>query len=539
MRSGATLVATVAVAVLLVAAPATPAGAETGGAYRPPVDRPIVDPFRPPPNPYGAGNRGVDYETEPGEPVTAAAGGEVVFAGTVGRSQHVVVLHPDGIRTSYSFLADVAVRRGDRVRAGDVVGTAATALHFGARAGDRYVDPTLLFGGGAVDVHLVPTDTTARPGSEAAERAGLLRALAGAVLRVHGAATDLASWAAQAGWDAVWLELESLWTKAVVLLAYQQTFLVPGLEAMRQWRRMQPFLASQEGCTPAGEPPPPPPAGPRLVVLVGGFGSSDGEGSVLDVDTAALGYAPDEVVEFSYGGDSTGDLNDAAARLRDLLQDLRAARPGVPVDIVAHSQGGLVARAALGEPGDAFDPRLPPVDHLVTLGSPHQGADLATANAGIGTTAVGQLAQVIVGEAGGPDGTAVAAGQLSETSAFIRQVNERPLPAGTRVTSIAARGDLVVGALSSSLDGATNVVVPLAGPAAHADLPGSPEATREIALALAHRGPTCRDVRLDLAGAAALGWIEDGLGALATMGGTWVDLRMPGPSVPVRTPGGR
>ena len=125
-------------AVLVVGLPA-PARAEAGGAYRPPVDGPVTDPFRPPVG-FGPGNRGIDFATEPGTPVTAAAAGEITFAGLVGRSRHVVVLHPDGLRTSYSFLATVDVRRGDRVEQGQTLGTAGGSVHFGARARCRLED---------------------------------------------------------------------------------------------------------------------------------------------------------------------------------------------------------------------------------------------------------------------------------------------------------------------------------------------------------------------------------------------------------------
>ena len=125
--------------------------------YRPPVDAPVVDPFRPPESPFGAGNRGVDFATPPGTPVGAAAAGEVVFAGPVGGRLHVVVLHADGIRTSYSFLAAVTVRAGDRVVAGQEVGRSGPSLHFGARRGDVYIDPLTLFGPLPTGrVHLVP-----------------------------------------------------------------------------------------------------------------------------------------------------------------------------------------------------------------------------------------------------------------------------------------------------------------------------------------------------------------------------------------------
>src|SRR5438309_10248638 len=81
-----------------------PTAAADDAGYVAPVDAPVVDGFRPPPQPWAPGNRGLDYATTPGAEVHAAADGEVVFAGAVADGLHVVVLHPDGIRTSYSFL---------------------------------------------------------------------------------------------------------------------------------------------------------------------------------------------------------------------------------------------------------------------------------------------------------------------------------------------------------------------------------------------------------------------------------------------------
>src|SRR5213083_2919534 len=84
-------------ALLALLAGTPTAAASTRGprqavTYVPPVDAPLVDLFRPPATPYGPGNRGIDYGTTPGQPVTAAADGEVVFAGRVGTGLHVVLL---------------------------------------------------------------------------------------------------------------------------------------------------------------------------------------------------------------------------------------------------------------------------------------------------------------------------------------------------------------------------------------------------------------------------------------------------------------
>src|SRR3989440_3793718 len=177
------------VALLVVAvARAAPVGAASG--YQPPVAAPVADPFRPPSTSYGPGNRGIDYATAPGTEVKVSADGEVVFAGQVGGTLHVVVLHGDGIRTSYSFLSSVRVQRGDKVRQGQVLGTTGTQpFHFGARAGDAYVDPALLFSTGPPQVHLVP-DSERRPQSEAHERSGLLDSLVGLGKGGVGAAGD-------------------------------------------------------------------------------------------------------------------------------------------------------------------------------------------------------------------------------------------------------------------------------------------------------------------------------------------------------------
>lgn len=146
-------------------APASPAAVDESvesrpsGAtprYRPPVVAPVVDGFRPPPGPFAAGNRGIEYATEPGAAVGAIGAGRVVFAGPVAGALHVTVHHGDGLRSSYSFLASITIALGDPVGPGQSVGTATERLHLGVRAGDAYLDPALLFGRGGVRLVPVP-----------------------------------------------------------------------------------------------------------------------------------------------------------------------------------------------------------------------------------------------------------------------------------------------------------------------------------------------------------------------------------------------
>jgi len=160
LAAGAATVAPGAGEPALAAAPQSDRPAGPGEpAYLPPVDAPVADPFRPPANPYGPGNRGIEYVTMPGTAVRAAGAGVVSFAGPVAGSLHVTVAHPDGIRTSYSFLADVTVRRGQSVDQGTVVGHTGSRFHVGARRGDTYIDPASLWGRrGPPRVALVPLD---------------------------------------------------------------------------------------------------------------------------------------------------------------------------------------------------------------------------------------------------------------------------------------------------------------------------------------------------------------------------------------------
>ncbi len=539
----------VAVALLAALAPAAAEAAERRAVtYRPPVRGPVTDPFRPPSTPYGRGNRGVDYATTSGETVRAAAAGEVTFAGAVGNSLHVVVLHADGIRTSYSFLRSITVARGNRIGSGAGVGSANGALHFGARAGEAYVDPAVLLAGDG-RVHLIPDGTAAtaslpRPASESAERAGLVRLVWGGVVaggRAAGAgAAKLASASAATGIRSPLTTARDVRAALRGLRDIPAGASRPRLPGEREiWSAISAArrVVHTRPCTPADAPLPPPPGERRLAVMVGGLGSASGHASVLDVDTVRLGYRPADVVQFSYLGgtaterpyrpsDTLADLRQSGRRLRELLERLQYEQPGVPVDLIAHSQGGLVARSALANELDPFDPRSPRIGTLVTLGAPHHGTDLATAGALLRHTRRGHAIQRAIGAVGrkrgvDPRGTSVR--QMAETSDYVKEVNRRRLPNGIRAISIAARRDLVVPSPRSRLRGAENVVVTVPGVRNnHADLPGSAAAHREIALALAGKPPTCEsaaDIAADeLSGAAIDAGERAATGALLVAG---------------------
>jgi hypothetical protein len=535
------------------------AAADAAVTYQSPVDGTVTDPFRMSASPYAAGNRGIDYATAPGAPVRAAAAGQVVFAGQVGGTLHVVVLHADGIRTSYSFLASMDVVRGDRVAAGQTLGSAGASFHFGARAGDAYVDPAVLLGSGPVHVRLVP-EALRQPGSEEHERRsvlGMLSSLAGAGFHATEAGV---AWAAEQTVDMAVAPLHIGIDTARLLLdvdeldawtAYARKLGDPMAWALTVAGDV--WHAGTDPCT-AKDVPAPRLAQRHLLVEVAGLGSHTGErqkrfeaGAVARVHAGDLGYAPEDVVQFSYGGGTTRehayssadtqvDMRTSARQLARLLQREAAAHPGVPIDIVAHSQGGLVARAALAYEIDLTKPGHPPVVSLVTLGTPHHGANLATAGTQLGQSIFGDAAEALAGDLqlAGIDPRSPSVRQLAETSKFIRELNERPLPAGLNFTSVAARGDPVVPSPRAHVDGASNVIVDVPGIGSdHDELPGSAGAHRELALALNGLPPTCKSV-VSAVGDAVVGQTisiaERTLGAgLATAGHA---LSPPIPSLP-------
>ncbi|MFL6182928.1 MAG: murein hydrolase activator EnvC family protein [Actinomycetes bacterium] len=117
------------------------------------------------PEPYAAGHRGIDLAATVGQVVSASRTGTVTVAGQVAGRPVVVVQHRGVTRTTYLPVIPI-VRVGDRVQAGDPIGTVAgfghclatTCLHWGARRGDEYIDPRSLLAPTAGLIVLLPVD---------------------------------------------------------------------------------------------------------------------------------------------------------------------------------------------------------------------------------------------------------------------------------------------------------------------------------------------------------------------------------------------
>lgn len=112
-------------------------------------------------------------------------------------------------------------------------------------------------------------------------------------------------------------------------------------------------------------------AHPRPVVLVHGTMENRYDNwSALAPKLKEAGYC---VFALNYGGSSgavlgTGDMLDSARQLADFVDRVRAATGAAKVDLVGHSQGGVVSRSYIKHLGGAAE-----VDTLASLGPPNHG----------------------------------------------------------------------------------------------------------------------------------------------------------------------
>lgn len=150
----------VASAVIALSSLAPSAVSHARPCWHPPVTAPVVDSFREPDCRWCPGNRGIEYGTSLGRPVTAVATGRVTFAGAIAGTVYIVVRHSDGLRITYGNLLSESYDVGDLVVRGTTLGRTRGRFHFGVRAGERYVDPAPYLGRLVHRPRLIPNDRT-------------------------------------------------------------------------------------------------------------------------------------------------------------------------------------------------------------------------------------------------------------------------------------------------------------------------------------------------------------------------------------------
>lgn len=95
------------------------------------------------------GNKGIDIGGKLGEPVKAAAAGEVVYSGSdlAGYGRLIIMKHNNRYLSAYAHNKELLVREGDSVKAGQRIaeigstGTTEPKLHFEIRRDGKPVDP--------------------------------------------------------------------------------------------------------------------------------------------------------------------------------------------------------------------------------------------------------------------------------------------------------------------------------------------------------------------------------------------------------------
>jgi triacylglycerol lipase len=126
------------------------------------------------------------------------------------------------------------------------------------------------------------------------------------------------------------------------------------------------------------------------VIIVAGTFSPAFANEPLAARLRADGYT---VHIFELPGLGTGDIRASARALDTFADGIRARYGASRVDLVGHSQGGLVARAYVKYEGGANE-----VDSLISLGTPHYGTSVAnilrffTLGTCVGVTSCHQMA---------------------------------------------------------------------------------------------------------------------------------------------------
>jgi hypothetical protein len=425
-------------AVALVVLGAEPAESAETPWLIPPVDASVSRRFEEPGHPWGPGHRGIDYAVAAGTAVRAAARGVVSFAGPVADNLAVSIDHAGGLETTYTRLSEVYVRAGEVVDTGRWIG----------RTGSAHPSVSGLHFG----------------------------------VKLEGAYVDPLAYLGPVG-------------------ASNALRLAPVGEEADECLDAHPW----EG---AIGPP-----NDNVAVAIAGISSKTRggvEADIYETGPEILGYPPERVYRFSYRGvagprlhrtytrqDTYGDLRVAAGRLRDLLERIRRRHPDRGVDLIAHSQGGVVARIFLEAMARTWDQALPPVEHLVTFATPHTGAPLADAVQDIASdTSTRSLllhAASRWSPAGGPlpdpDSTAVA--QLATDSDLIRWMQTEDIAYGTRALALAMPHDLIVPADRSRFEGEANRILPPEGGGGHGGIVRSRLAHAVARAFLRDAAPSC------------------------------------------------
>jgi triacylglycerol esterase/lipase EstA (alpha/beta hydrolase family) len=113
---------------------------------------------------------------------------------------------------------------------------------------------------------------------------------------------------------------------------------------------------------------------PDPVIIVAGTGASEPPAPVLDLTLLVDRLEADGYTAFVFylPGQGLGDIGETSAAFAPFVDQVLAATGASRVDVIGHSQGGLVARYYIKFLGGS-----PKVDSFIGLATPHYGTQLA------------------------------------------------------------------------------------------------------------------------------------------------------------------
>ncbi len=192
--------------------------------------------------------------------------------------------------------------------------------------------------------------------------------------------------------------------------------------------------------------------GPRPVILLHGYAMNRANFLPLAYRLARAELGP--IFGFEYW--TLGRVAAGARQLGWFVDQVREATGAAEVDLVGHSMGGVVARYYITLAGGD-----PYVRNLITIGSPHAGADVSRFGVGHPTR------ELVLG------------------SQLVDRLASAPLPRHTRMTLIWSRADaLVPGAWQSAIPGSEVIMYDDLG---HVALLGSRRVAADVIQRLAIR----------------------------------------------------
>jgi hypothetical protein len=266
----------------------------------------------------------------------------------------------------------------------------------------------------------------------------------------------------------------------------------------------------------------------RVMIVAGLDSSITNGGPSSALPAGRLGYESKDVSYFSYardGGDYTaadteGSLRTAARRLGAQLREMERREPGREVDLIGHSQGGVVMTEFFLHVYHPSDPSYPPLGFAVAMASPLGGATGATVEGKLSRSAVGPLASRAAQAAGAPDPNARSVVELNQGSEFVAQLDPSRLPAVVDLTSIGATQDVIAPAVDTERRGAKSFTVAPHSLNGHSGIVTDDAALRATRAAIEGKQLPCQSLTTILTGeivSTAIATTERRIGDIGTL----------------------